>query len=280
MIEVYEIHAFTDRPHGGSPAGVCLHHGPLGAAAMRAIAMDLGPSVTAFVHDTPGGRLDLRWFTRMGDEVVTFCGHATFAAAHVMLRHKRPTAASLTFATISGLREVRTSGGESEMSAPRWPAAAAACPELVLRAVGAAPDAYFQGARDRLLVYEDRARLEALRPDFQTMLELGVTGVIATAPAGPQAFAFRFFCPGFRIGEDEDPATGSALSTLGPYWSERLGVASLAAVQLSERGGRFNCEVSDDAVLVRSSCATFLTGQLAFDPEAAAEAQRDGAASS
>lgn len=266
MIEVYEVHAFTERPHGGSPAGVCLHADPLSPAAMRAIAMDLGPCVTGFVRDQPGSALDLRWFTRLGEEVVTFCGHATFAAAHVLLRHKRPGAEGLTFRTISGERGVRTAPEGIEMAAPRWAAEAEPCPDLVLRAVGAAPDAFFRGPRDLLLVYEDPSRLVALRPDYATMLDLGVTGVIATSPQGPDAFAFRFFCPGFGIGDDEDPATGSALSTLAPYWAQRLGGGVLTATQVSERGGWFRCEVMDDAVLVRSSCAMFLAGRLAFDP--------------
>ncbi len=266
-IELYEVHAFTRQPHGGSPAGVCVSKRVLNETTMRAIAIDLGPSVTGFVHDVEGDLLDLRWFTREGREVVTFCGHATFGSAHVMLCHKRPDALSLRFATISGVREVRREGDFLTMAAPSWPPSQEPCPDLVLRSLRHAPQGYFRGSRDMLLTYRDPTELRALQPDYVTMLELGVTGVIATAPDGPDAFAFRFFCPGFEIGEVEDPATGSALSTLGPFWRERLGVSRLQATQVSERGARFQCEVTDTSVLVRSQCVTFLTGHLAFDPE-------------
>ena len=38
-------------------------------------------------------------------------------------------------------------------------------------------------------------------------------------------------------GVNEDPVTGSAHTSLIPYWSKRLNKTSLTAQQLSERGG-------------------------------------------
>jgi predicted PhzF superfamily epimerase YddE/YHI9 len=40
---------------------------------------------------------------------------------------------------------------------------------------------------------------------------------------GGHDFVSRFFAPGAGI--DEDPVTGSAHCTLGPFWAERLGRA-------------------------------------------------------
>ncbi len=265
-IDLYQVHTFTERAHGGSPAGVCVSKTALSEAAMRAIAIDLGPSVTGFVHEVESDLLDLRWFTREGREVVSFCGHATFGSAHVMLHHRRPNARALRFSTISGQREVQRQGDFLTMAAPAWTLEQGPCPDSVLRAVGQAPEAYFKGDRDLLLTYLDTEALRALKPDFVAMLDLGMTGVIATSPNGEGAFAFRFFCPGFRIGENEDPATGSAMSTLGPFWRARLATPRLRAIQLSERGAEFECDVTDDAVLVRSRCVTFLTGRLGDNP--------------
>lgn len=258
--EYFQVNAFSDRLHGGNPGGVVIHDG-LPEATMQALARDLFPSVTAFIHDQPGDRLDLRWFTRMGDEVVTFCGHATFAAAHVMLRHKRPEAKRLAFSTISGVREVGTAGEAIVMSAPAWACEERPCPPLVEAALGLRPQRFLAGARDVLLVY-DEADLPGLKPDFAMLLDLGCVGVIATGRTGPASAAFRFFCPGFDIGEDEDSATGSAQSTLAPFWARELGVTQLETTQLSQRGGRFDCTVSADAVTINAPCRTFVTGSV------------------
>ena len=45
-------------------------------------------------------------------------------------------------------------------------------------------------------------------------------GVIVSAPGIDCDFVSRFFAP--QSGIDEDPVTGSAHTTLTPYWSEKL----------------------------------------------------------
>lgn len=54
-------------------------------------------------------------------------------------------------------------------------------------------------------------------------------GVIATSRADPDNLDFvsRFFAP--AVGVDEDPVTGSAHCTLGPYWAAKLGRNKLTA---------------------------------------------------
>jgi len=78
-IEAFHIHAFSQTVHGGNPAGVCVLDAWLSDGQMRRVAQDLGPSVTAFVLNSEDGIHPLRWFTRGGREVDSFCGHATFA---------------------------------------------------------------------------------------------------------------------------------------------------------------------------------------------------------
>ncbi len=45
----------------------------------------------------------------------------------------------------------------------------------------------------------------------------------------------RFFSPADGI--PEDPVTGSAHTSLAPYWSERLGRDTLTGLQVSDRTG-------------------------------------------
>lgn len=262
-LRALHIHAFTDAPFGGSPAGVVFHGSRFAEETMRRIACDLGPSVNAFVDEEgrETGAYRLRCFTREGAEVQTYCGHATFAAAHAVL--PATDGASVIFETISGRRRATRRGCEIELEIPQWPAVAKPCPPEVEAAVGAGPARFLRGPRDSLLVFDDEQQVRALTPDFVRMLTLGDVGFIACAPGSrPDEVVFRFFCPGFHIGEDEDPATGSAHSTLAPYWMERLGLERITTRQLSRRGAVFAVHREDNILTLTAPCAHFLEGEI------------------
>src|SRR4051794_2956303 len=75
-MDVQRIAAFADGPVGGNPAGVVLCDALPVAAAMQAIAAEVGYSETVFAAPAGNG-----WRTRyFAPEVeVDFCGHATIA---------------------------------------------------------------------------------------------------------------------------------------------------------------------------------------------------------
>jgi predicted PhzF superfamily epimerase YddE/YHI9 len=85
--------------------------------------------------------------------------------------------------------------------------------------------------------------------------------VIVTAPgSGDIDFVSRFFGP--RVGVPEDPVTGSAHTTLIPYWAEKLGKTELRARQVSPRGGDLWCELRGDRVLISGYAVTYLKGEI------------------
>ena len=89
--------------------------------------------------------------------------------------------------------------------------------------------------------------------------------VLATAkgPGGAAGYDFvsRFFGP--LIGIPEDPVTGSAHTTLAPFWAERLGKNAMEAMQLSPRGGELHVELSgSDRVLISGHTAFYLEGKV------------------
>jgi predicted PhzF superfamily epimerase YddE/YHI9 len=261
-LEVYQIHAFSEVVHGGNPAGVCLLDTWLDDRSLARIAQDLGPSVTAFVLAAAEGDHPLRWFTRAGQEVSSFCGHATFSAAHVLLRLKQTDQGQLRFLTASGMRHVGQAGNYLSMTVPTWLAEECACPNIIVRSIGGRPAKCFLGPRDYMLVFDSAAEVARLNPDYSIMRALGHSGLIATAQCGESEVVHRFFCPGFSIAENEDHATGSALSTLVPYWTARMGMSKVRATQLSPRGGTFLCTMENDVITVNSQCATFLSGTI------------------
>jgi predicted PhzF superfamily epimerase YddE/YHI9 len=86
-------------------------------------------------------------------------------------------------------------------------------------------------------------------------------GVVVTAPcAGAYDFVSRFFAPASGI--DEDPVTGSAHCSLGPFWSQRLGRGKLTGFQASARGGEVRIEPRGDRVLLAGKAVTVLRGEL------------------
>jgi PhzF family phenazine biosynthesis protein len=113
-------------------------------------------------------------------------------------------------------------------------------------------------ARDYLAVFDSQETVAALKPDMDRLLTLECLGIIATAPGENSDFVSRFFAP--KVGVPEDPVTGSAHSTLIPYWARRLGKNKLHAMQISHRGGELFCEDMGEKVGIGGRAVTYLDG--------------------
>lgn len=75
-------------------------------------------------------------------------------------------------------------------------------------------------------------------------------------------FFSRFFCP--KAGINEDPVTGSAHCTLGPYFSEKLGKEKVIGRQMSARSGVVECYVTPDNITLTGTAITTMNGRLAM----------------
>jgi len=76
------VDAFASGPFKGNPAAICPLKQWLGDATLQAIAAVNNLSETAY-YVRENGRYRLRWFTPAVE--VDLCGHATLAAAYVLL---------------------------------------------------------------------------------------------------------------------------------------------------------------------------------------------------
>jgi PhzF family phenazine biosynthesis protein len=104
-----------------------------------------------------------------------------------------------------------------------------------------------RNVHDLLVELPDAETVRGLNPDLVALASIDVRAVVVTARAEPRTgadFVSRCFAP--RVGIPEDPVTGSAHCALAPWWSERLGSTHLIGDQLSARGGRVTCTVTDD----------------------------------
>ena len=111
-----------------------------------------------------------------------------------------------------------------------------------------------------MLVFENEVDIINIKPQFEFITKLKGRGVIITAKGENIDFVSRFFAP--QSGIIEDPVTGSAHTTLTPYWTKKLNKENLSAVQLSERKGYLQCKLSGDRVEISGQARLYLKGDI------------------
>jgi len=255
-LPIYQVDAFTNRLFGGNPAAVVLLDDWLPDAVLLAIAAENNLAETAFVIPRPD-IVPLRWFTPTVE--VDLCGHATLAAADVLFRHRYPTAERLCFSTKSGMLSVAREGELLSMDFPARPGQPVAVSDSLIAALGARPREVTL-ARDLLAIFDSEAEVRAIKPDFAALAALDAFAIIVSAPGDEADFVSRFFAP--RAGIPEDPVTGSAHCTLGPFWRERLGRDELVGYQASARGGEVKVRVAGERVRLGGQAVTEARGEL------------------
>jgi PhzF family phenazine biosynthesis protein len=255
-ITICQIDAFAEKLFEGNPAAVCLLDHWFDDAILQKIAMENNLSETAFLVKAGDG-WELRWFTPEAE--VDLCGHATLASAHALFSRGDVAGGVARFFTKKhGILSVERLGDEYRMDFPADVIEAAALPEGLAEALGIEPLEVWQGRDDYMLLARSQEEVEGLRPDFRRMKEIRARGVLVTAPGRDVDFVSRCFFP--QVGVDEDPVTGSAHTTMAPYWAHKLGKNTLLARQLSKRGGAVGCEVRGERVLLRGKAAVFFEG--------------------
>lgn len=262
-LDLYQVDAFTAERFRGNPAAVVPLEAWLPDELMQAIAAENALSETAFFVPAPeAGRYELRWFTPAAE--VDLCGHATLATAFVLLEVLGRDGDVVTFDSASGPLGVRRGEeGRLVLDFPARPAEPSDPPEGLERALGAGAVEVRRASRDYLVVLEREAEVRGLRPDFGRLEALDLAGTIVTAPGDEVDFVSRYFCPAFGI--LEDPVTGSAHSTLVPYWSARLGRRTLRARQVSSRGGELHCVDRGDRVEIGGQAVLYLEGRIRLE---------------
>jgi len=256
-IPLYQVDAFTEAVFGGNPAAVCPLSRWLSAPRMQAIAAENNLAETAFLVGGRG-RYRLRWFTPALE--VDLCGHATLAAAWVVMNAMEKGRREVAFSTRSGvLRVSKGARGLLSMDFPSRPPERCPAPPALLEGLGRPPREVW-ASRDYMAVYASEDDVKALRPDMEKLRTLDKLGVIATARGRKVDFVSRFFAP--KAGVPEDPVTGSAHCTLIPYWAEKLGKQQLVARQVSPRVGELACALLGNRVTIAGKAVPYLKGTI------------------
>ena len=258
-IKQYQVDAFALRAFEGNPAAVCPLQEWLNDTVLQSIAEENNLSETAFFIPAENG-FELRWFTPVAE--VDLCGHATLASAHVLFEHLGYSKPEVIFQTKSGQLIVANKGESYEMNFPVREPQHCAAPPALLEGLVAVPQEIL-ASDDYLVVFSSEETVQNLEPNFSLLSQIGLRGVIVTAPGKSVDFVSRFFAP--KLGINEDPVTGSAHCQLTPYWAKRLGKTKLQARQISRRGGSISCELKESRVLLSGHAITFMVAEIVFE---------------
>jgi PhzF family phenazine biosynthesis protein len=195
QFDLYQVDAFTATPFGGNPAAVVPLPAWLPDETLQRIAEENNLSETAYFV-RKGSAYELRWFTPATE--VDLCGHATLASAYVLFEQLNAQEDVLKFSTRSGELRVRRAGGRLAMDFPANAPLAEDFPPGLLQALGLPAAQALYRTDDYLVVIEDEAVIESLKPDFAALAAFDVRGVAVTAPSTRFDFVSRWFGP--RVG--------------------------------------------------------------------------------
>ncbi|MCT7949254.1 PhzF family phenazine biosynthesis protein [Ancylothrix sp. C2] len=259
-IPLIQVDAFTNQPFTGNPAAVCILTEPASDDWMQKVAAEMNLSETAFLYPKDDS-FNLRWFTPTLE--VDLCGHATLASAHVLweLGYLNPQETA-KFSTRSGLLTAIRQDKWIELNFPATPPEPASLPPNLAEALGVNLKSVAKNKFDYLVEVNSEQTLRQMQPDFALLKTVPVRGIIVTSLPDSEEYDFvsRFFAP--AAGVNEDPVTGSAHCSLGPFWAERLNKTQFVAYQASARGGIVRVKLQENRVCLGGQAVTVLRGEL------------------
>ncbi len=263
-LRMYQADAFASQVFGGNPAAVIHLDNWLTDIKMQNIAAENNLAETAFIVPTGGDSdFEIRWFTPCIE--VRLCGHATLATAHILYERLGFDNTEVRFDSLSGILTVKKQGNNTyTLDFPtdilRGYDLVSNEAEIIRNVLKVNPLAIFKGRDDFMAVLPSEKDVASLEPDFKGLKDLDARGLIATAKGDEVDFVSRCFFP--EAGIEEDPVTGSAQTTMAPYWAENYGKMYLTARQISKRGGELTCLLRGSRVDISGSAVTYLVGDI------------------
>ena len=257
-LTIYQVDAFAENVFQGNPAAVCPLQEWLADDLLLKIAAENNLSETAF-YVIQQDRIEIRWFTPNTE--VDLCGHATLATAFVLANHENFKGDIIPFySPRSGALPVTINGHSFSLNFPVDTIETAIRTQDLLIATNKKPVAAYKGKTDFMLVFDSHEDIATLQPQLSVIEKLDARGLIVTAKGKGCDFVSRFFGP--QVGVNEDPVTGSAHTSLTPYWAKQLQKTTMSAEQISSRSGKLVCKLLNDRVEITGSAVLYMKGEI------------------
>lgn len=256
--KIYQVDAFADKVFSGNPAAICPLEQWLSDELLQKIAMENNLAETAF-YVKAGDQYQIRWFTPTVE--VDLCGHATLASAFVLFNFENYKGTTVRFhSPRSGSLTVSKNGELLTLNFPTDKIIEVELSKELMEGFNSKPLQAFKGKTDYMLVFDGEKEIRNMIPELDKIAKLKARGVIATAKGENSDFVCRFFAP--QSGINEDPVTGSAYTSLAPYWAKQLGKTEMTSVQLSERKGYIQCNHLGDRVEISGQAKLYMIGEI------------------
>ena len=200
----YIVDAFTDTVFKGNQAAICVLENWISEQTMMNITLENNFSETAFMVKK-GKIYELRWFTPGGE--IDLCGHATLAAAYVIMRFVEPDQTTTDFQTKSGLLTVEKNNNLYEMDMPAYELRQVPVTDEMENAIGVRPLEAWMG-RDLVCVLENEKQVRNVMPN-QEMIK-GLDGLLLHVTATGKEFdcVSRTFAPKMGVTDEMENAIG------------------------------------------------------------------------
>ena len=257
QIPIYYIDAFTDKLFSGNPAAVVFSDID-DAQLMQNIAAENNLSETAFIREEDG-KYFIRWFAPSCE--IDLCGHATIASAFVFFKYINSEASIFEVnSTKHGILKVSKEDELLFLDFPKDEIIFYENNDFLDGIINFKPTEVYKGRDDFLAILDSEDSIKNLEINFEMLKQIDSRGLIVSAKGTKYDFVSRCFFP--DAGVNEDPVTGSAHTTLTPYWSKKLNKNKLHAFQLSKRGGVLFCEEKGDRVIIGGKAIQYLEGKI------------------
>ena len=256
-VPIYYVDAFTDKLFSGNPAAV-IFSDINNENLMQKIAAENNLSETAFIRND-NENYHIRWFAPLCE--IDLCGHATLASAFIFFKYIKPESTSFEVQSLkNGVLKVSKKDDLLVLDFPKDSLSKDYDDKFIEKIINTKIIELYKGRDDILAIVKSENDVKNLNVNLELLNNLTARGLIVSAPGNNCDFVSRFFAP--STGVNEDPVTGSAHTTLTPYWSKRLNKSLLLAQQLSERGGVLSCEDKGDRVLIGGKAIEYLKGYI------------------
>jgi len=256
-VPIYYVDAFTDRLFSGNPAAVIFSQ-LNDEELMQNIAAENNLSETAFIREE-NNEYHIRWFAPLCE--IDLCGHATLASAFIYFKYIKPESSQFKVQSLkNGVLKVSKKDDLLILDFPKDSLNKYGDGKFIEEIINTKVIELYKGRDDVLAIVESEKDIKNLNINIELLNNLTARGLIVSSSGDNCDFVSRFFAP--SAGVNEDPVTGSAHTTLIPYWSKKLNKTSLVAQQLSERGGVLFCEDKGDRVLIGGKAVEYLNGKI------------------
>lgn len=260
-VRLFRVVTFSADPACGNPAFVVTQANGAGDHALTAACAMLGADIIAVIGARTNGETALKFFTPAGPH--PGAGHATLAAAHVMLRGgfdaPKSTACCMFRQANGETRVARLEGSRIAIDFPAMPGVSVDRRDELAAALGANPREALVAPFAYVAVFDNAAAVATLQPNLALVSAFDRNAVIATARGnGVSDIVIRVFAP--KVGLPEDPVCGTAHRIIVPWWGKKLGKSTIHSRQLSPRGGDLWCEDKGDQIAIAGETCLVLDG--------------------